>query len=82
MGSNKDPRNFDKSQIVMARPLGKSISETARFGECLQIAYKGHASVKTGPWSIGKRLSGTPIHHLDGCVRHIPGKDGTRITVG
>jgi len=38
MGRNKDVSDFDKGQIVMARQLGQSISETARLVCCSQSA--------------------------------------------
>ena len=34
MGRSKDLSNFDKGQIIMARRLGQSISETTRLVEC------------------------------------------------
>ena len=38
MGRSKDLSDFDKGQIVMARRLGQSISETARLVRCSRSA--------------------------------------------
>ena len=47
MGRSKDLRDFDKGQIVMARRLGQSISETARLVGCSRSAVV--STYRSGP---------------------------------
>ena len=65
MGKCKDLSKFDKGQIVMARRLGQSISDTAALVGCSRSA----VSIKNGPRkeqrSISERVMGIHVEQID-----------------